>query len=94
MESSRVYFMTAFLNWAVDPARKANDYGIVETSYGYHIMFYVGNSETTNREYMIDQDLLSEHMTAWEKEIVDVVTVTPGNTKKINFDLIVSQVMG
>ena len=87
-------YETAFLNWAVDPARKANDYGIVETSYGYHIMFYVGNSETTNREYMIDQDLLSEHMTAWEKEIVDVVTVTPGNTKKINFDLIVSQVMG
>ena len=87
-------YETGFLNWAVDPARKANDYGIVETSYGYHIMFYVGNSETTNREYMIDQDLLSEHMTAWEKEIVDVVTVTPGNTKKINFDLIVSQVMG
>lgn len=87
-------YETAFLNWAVDPARKANDYGIVETSYGYHIMFYVGNSETTNREYMIDQDLLSEHMAAWEKEIVDVVTVTPGNTKKINFDLIVSQIMG
>lgn len=87
-------YETAFLNWAVDPARKANDYGIVETSYGYHIMFYVGNSETTNREFMIDQDLLSEHMTAWEKEIVDAVTVTPGNTKKINFDLIVSQVMG
>lgn len=87
-------YETAFLNWAVDPARKANDYGIVETSYGYHIMFYVGNSETTNREYMIDQDLLSEHMTAWEKEIVDVVTVTPGKTKKINFDLIVSQIFG
>ena len=87
-------YETAFLNWAVDAARKAGDYGMVETSYGYHIMYYVGNSETTNREYMIDQDLLSEHMTAWEKEIVDVVTVTPGNTKKINFDLIVSQVMG
>ena len=87
-------YETGFLNWAVDSARKANDYGIVETSYGYHIMFYVGDSETTNREYMIDQDLLSEHMTAWEKEIVDVVTVTPGNTKKINFDLIVSQILG
>lgn len=87
-------YETGFLNWAVDPVRKANDYGIVETSYGYHIMFYVGDSETTNREYMIDQDLLSEHMTAWEKEIIDVVTVTPGNTKKINFDLIVSQILG
>lgn len=84
----------AFLDWAVDPAREAGNTGIVETSYGYHIMYYVGDSETTNREYMIDQDLLSEHMTAWEKEIVDVVTATSGNTKKINFDLIVSQIFG
>ncbi len=79
----------AFLDWAVDPARKAKDFGIVETSYGYHIMYYVGDDELTNRDYMINEDLLAEHMTAWEKEIVDVVTVTPGNTKKIKFDVIV-----
>lgn len=87
-------YETNFLNWSVDPARKAGDYGIVETSYGYHIMYYVGDGELTNREYMINQDLLSEHMTAWEEEIVTPVTVTPGKTNKIKFDLIVSQLMG
>lgn len=87
-------YETAFLNWAVDASRKAGDYGMVETSYGYHIMYYVGDGELTNREYMLNQDLLSEHMTAWEKEIVDVVTVTPGKTSKINFDLSVNQLFG
>ena len=83
-------YETGFLNWAVDPARKAGDYGLVETSYGYHIMYYVGDGELTNRDYMINEDLLSEHMTAWEAEIVDVVTATAGNTKRIKFDLTVS----
>ena len=87
-------YETAFLDWAVDAARKAGDYGIIETSYGYHIMYYVGDDELTNREYMLNQDLLTEHMTAWEAEIVDVVTVTPGKTNKINFDLSVNQLFG
>lgn len=34
-------YVEAFLNWAVDPARKTGDTGIVETEYGYHIMYYV-----------------------------------------------------
>lgn len=87
-------YETNFLNWAVDPARKAGDYGIVETSYGYHIMFYVGNDELTNRDYMINQKLLSEHMTAWEKEVLDAVSVTAGKTNKIQMDLVVSQLYG
>ncbi len=87
-------YETNFLNWAVDPARKAGDYGIVETSYGYHIMFYVGDDELTNRDYMINQQLLGEHMTAWEKEVVDAVSVTPGKTGRIQMDLVVSQLYG
>lgn len=87
-------YETNFLNWAVDSSRKAGDYGIVETSYGYHIMYYVGDDELTNRDYMIDQELLSEHMTAWEDEVLSAVTLTPGKTSKIKLDLIVSEVMG
>ena len=87
-------YETNFLNWAVDPARKAGDYGLVETSYGYHIMFYVSNDELTNRDYMINQKLLSDHMTAWEKEVVDVVTVTSGKTGRIQMDLVVSDLYG
>lgn len=30
-----------FENWCFDASRKVGDYGIVKTSYGYHIMYYV-----------------------------------------------------
>lgn len=32
----------AFNNWCFDSSRKAGDTGIVETSYGYHVMYYIG----------------------------------------------------
>ncbi len=40
-------YVEAFTNWAIDPARKAGDTGLVETEYGYHIMYYVEANEAT-----------------------------------------------
>lgn len=37
--------VTEFNDWMFDPARKSGDHGIVETSYGWHIMYYVGEGE-------------------------------------------------
>lgn len=34
-------YVEAFTNWAIDSARKPGDTGIVETEYGYHVMYYV-----------------------------------------------------
>ena len=36
--------VAAFNDWCFDPARKSGDTGIVETSYGYHIMYFVGDN--------------------------------------------------
>ncbi|MBQ3192764.1 MAG: peptidylprolyl isomerase [Oscillospiraceae bacterium] len=33
----------AFENWCFDEARQAGDYGLVETEFGYHLMFFVGS---------------------------------------------------
>lgn len=33
-------YVKEFLEWAVDPARKVGETGIVKTEFGYHIMFY------------------------------------------------------
>lgn len=33
----------AFENWCFDESREYGDYGIVETEFGYHIMFFVGS---------------------------------------------------
>lgn len=36
--------LQAFNDWCFDASRQYGDYGIVETNYGYHIMFYVGGT--------------------------------------------------
>ena len=38
--------VTNFNDWCFDESRQPGDHGIVETEYGYHIMYFVGNSET------------------------------------------------
>ena len=34
-------YVEAFAKWVVDPSRKPGDTDIVETEYGYHVMYYV-----------------------------------------------------
>lgn len=37
-------FVPSFLSWTVNPARQAGDTDIVESDYGYHIMYYVSGA--------------------------------------------------
>ena len=37
--------VTEFNDWLFDNSRKVGDTGIVKTTYGYHIMYFVGNGE-------------------------------------------------
>lgn len=37
--------VTEFNDWMFDESRKTGDHGIVETTYGWHIMYYAGESE-------------------------------------------------
>jgi hypothetical protein len=77
----------AFNDWCFDDERKPGDHGIVETTYGYHIMYYVSDSETNYRDYMITNDKLSEDMEKWETALNDAMTVVEKNTKYVNRDL-------
>ena len=85
---NKANYETAFLNWSVNPDRVAGDTGVVETSYGYHIMYYVGDDELTNRDYQITQKLISDDMKVWEDSVLGAVTATKGNDSRINKDLV------
>lgn len=37
-------YVEAFEDWSFDAARKAGDSGIIETEYGYHIMYFVSDN--------------------------------------------------
>ncbi|HPU66866.1 MAG TPA: peptidylprolyl isomerase [Clostridiales bacterium] len=41
----RGQYVKQFENWAFDPSRKPGDTEIIETTYGYHIMYFVSTNE-------------------------------------------------
>ena len=73
-----------FEDWCYDESRIAGDVGIIETSYGYHVMYFVGNSDVTYRQFMIESALRSADASAWYVEITDAVEITDGDTKYID----------
>ena len=82
-------YVDAFKDWALDD-HQPGDTGIIETQYGYHVMYYVGQTDYTYRDYQIETQLRDEDVTAWYTETVDAVTVTEGDTSYIRKDLVLN----
>ena len=80
--------VTNFNDWCFDEARKAGDTGIVETEYGYHVMYYVNDSETNYRDYMITNAKLEAEVEEWQHGLNDAMKVTEKNTDRVEKDLI------
>ena len=77
-----------FNDWCFAEDRKVGDTGIVESDYGYHIMFYPGDSELTYRDYLITESLRNTDVNTWFNNLVDSVTTTTLDTKYIRTDLV------
>ena len=82
--------VSAFNNWCFDENRKPGDTGIVETSYGYHVMYFVGQAEDTYRTYLIKNDLASEDYNNWYNALVDGLDMTVGDTSYIRTNIVLS----
>ena len=80
----------AFNDWCFDSSRKSGDTGIVETQYGYHVMYFVGTSDITYRTSLIESDLRSADVAAWQEELVNALTITDGDTSYIRTDLVIN----
>lgn len=68
-------YVEEFLNWAIDESRKAGDYGLVRTTYGYHIMYMVECDQAWiryTRELLLTEKctgIIKEAMEANELEV-------------------------
>ena len=82
-------YVQSFKDWALDN-RKPGDTGIIESEYGYHVMFYKEDGELTYRDYMIDIDLTNDRYEKWETAIIDAVTVTDKNLKGLDRDFVIA----
>ncbi|MBP3927059.1 MAG: peptidylprolyl isomerase, partial [Clostridium sp.] len=68
-------FVENFLNWSVDESRTTGDTGIVETEFGYHIMYFVTGEPiwmTAARDNYLPYKLnlvIEENMDRWPLEV-------------------------
>jgi len=79
----------SFNDWCFGD-RKAGDTDLVETSYGVHVMYYVGESDITYRDYMITNDLTAADTEAWYNALLEATTVTDGDLRYISRDMVIS----
>ena len=82
--------VASFNDWCFAEGRKAGDTGIVETEYGYHIMFYVSDSETSYRDLLIENSIRSADAEAWYAALIEATVVTELNTQYLSKDLVLS----
>lgn len=80
-----------FNDWCFAEGRQAGDTGIVESDYGVHIIYYVGDDEVTYRDFMITNELRNADMQQWQNELSDNVTVTLKNTSNVKTDLVLGK---
>lgn len=83
-------FVPTFLDWCTDASRKVGDVDIVETEYGYHIMYYVSANEMNYRDQMITNQMKTTDQENWYTAALEAVTATKENTKRLKLDMVIS----
>ena len=79
-----------FEQWCYDASRKSGDTGLVESIYGYHVMYFVSDSETNYRDYLIENELRSADLESWYTSNIEAMPLTDGETKYLNMDLVLN----
>lgn len=64
-----------FENWCYDEARVAGDTGVVESEYGYHVMYFVGDGVTA-WSYEAEENMRTDDYNAAVEEFTENYTVT------------------
>ena len=82
-------FVEPFLTWALAD-HEPGDTEIIETTYGYHIMYYSSTDELTYRDAMINATLENNAMEEWYDGVLETVTVKEGDVSKLRLDLIIT----
>ena len=78
-----------FLNWCIDENRKVGDVEIVETEYGYHIMYFAERNEMNYRDLLITNDMRVEDTDKWYEEQFKTISGSLKDLKWIATDTII-----
>lgn len=66
--------VSEFQNWCYEEGRKPGDTGIVKSSYGEHIMYFVGYGDTPYWYHACNNALINSTYNDWQTEMTESVT--------------------
>ena len=66
-----------FNDWCFDPARQPGDTGVVETEYGAHVMYFVGQGKSPLYNEALGA-LRTQELESWTNALGASMTVTTG----------------
>ena len=68
----------AFNDWIFDSSRKAGDVGVVATTYGCHLIYFVGPGEYSFRDSLIVNAKTSADYNTWYTGLTEAITPSQG----------------
>lgn len=80
--------VTEFSDWCFDPARVPGDTGIVKTVHGYHIIYFVEQTETRGWFDTAKSDAAAERIAAQVEELVETYPIKFDYTLVRVFDML------
>jgi len=76
-----------FNDWCFADGRLSGDTGIVESDYGWHIIYFESYCDINFRDFMITNDKLGEEMEDWYEELLKTITATKVDLKRMKWDI-------
>ena len=80
-EVARNQMVQTFNDWIFDESRQSGDTGIVETNYGYHVMYFVGQG-APYWQVQVRNNLRSQAYTEWTQSLEADLTATEASGMK------------
>lgn len=63
--------VASFQDWSLDQARKPGDTGIVKSTHGYHIMYFVGLGENKSINQRVTMLAKTDKINDWSQSLID-----------------------
>lgn len=82
--------VASFSDWCFDSGRAIGDTDIVESTYGYHVVYMSGFSSETYRDYLIRNVITSEKVEQWYSQIIEKNPVVDYDFGYIRTDLVLN----
>lgn len=82
---------TALNDWIFDSLRMPGETALVESELGWHVLYFVGDAKQTYRDYMLENDLRNEDLSAWYDALLESISISLLNDTYVNKALIIQR---